>query len=499
MQTFGGCCKGQIPCSLVHCKFDALLLAAEDLTETKGRSEYDVILANYEVLRFIEHGNRCRPAMDCVPGELLIYRVRRYPEIEKENLFSWIKQLIIQIELYHRCRNNECYRYINPYTVLVTKNDDILLLDMDAKSNGFVLKSMQKRAMREHFVKPAVHIKENTRSALDLYGYAKTMQFILASMKVSPVLTRWEEYRLARIIEKCLSENPKKQYEDLKQIEKELPTIRRMAGNRLHRMGISAITALLLGVGLYTWFGGWENRNGRGDYVQTEKMKHIESDTENIVQENVGAAEGPADGMDMAEEKVYAMEQYLLRNTVKDNQEVIRQGEELHREILRYLAAAYDREQSKERALQVYRDLCIFENQMEYLEEAYTRRIVLERELYPMENLAVETGKEAMERFPASEQLAKDYAEAVAVCTGLNQEEKKVILQPLAESFPIIRELESYIEWESEQRTDVSEENIEQKETESEENARPSETEAVTEKSETETAEGNISPVSTEP
>lgn len=443
--------------------------------------------------------------MDCVPGELLIYRVRRYPEIEKEILFSWIKQLIIQIELYHRCRNNESYRYINPYTVLVTKNDDILLLDMDAQSNKFVLKSMQKRAMREHFVKPAVHIKENTRIALDLYGYAKTMQFILASMKVSPVLTRWEEYRLARIIEKCLSENPKRQYEDLKQVEKELPAIRRMADGRFRRMGIAVITVLLLGAGLYTCFGRWENGKKQEEQLQTENIEHIGSDTENITQESVSEAAGPADGLDMAEEKVHAMEQYLLRNTAKDDKEVIRQGEELHREILRFLAAAYDREQSKERALQAYRDLCVLEDQMEYLEDAYTRRIVLERELYPMENLAVETGKEAMERFPASEQLAKDYAETVAVYTGLDQEEKSAILQPLVERFPIIRKSESYMKWESEseQRAEASEENIEQKkETEAGENVSQGETEAVTEnpKAGTETAaEGDISTASAEP
>lgn len=426
--------------------------------------------------------------MDCVSGELLIHRVRRYPEIEKEILFLWIKQLLIQIEQYHRCRNYQCYKYINPYTVLVTKNDDILLLDMDAQSNEFVLKNMQKRAMREHFVKPVVHIKESTKITLDLYGYAKTIQFILASMKASPDLTRWEEYRLSRIIEKCLSEDSKKRYKDLKQMEKELPDIRRKADSRIRRIGIAVIASFLLGTGMYTCLYGRQIRKEQEKQVQTENIKHIETDMGNIVQEDANAAAGPADGLDIAEEKVNVMEQYLLRNTVKDNQEVIRQGEELHREILRYLAAAYDREQSKERALQIYRELCTFEDQMEYLEDVYTQRIVLERELHPMEDMAVETGKEAVERFPASEQLAKDYAESVAMYTGLDQEEKKAILQPLVEHFPKIRELESYIEWESEQRTDVSEENREQKETVSEENAKQGETE-----------EGDIWFVSAEP
>lgn len=435
--------------------------------------------------------------MDCVAGELLIYRVRRCPEIEKEILFSWIKQLIVQIEQYHRCRSNQCYRYINPYTVVVTKEDDILLLDMEAQSNGFVLKNMQKRAMREHFVKPIVHIKENTRITLDLYGYAKTVQFILASMKVAPALTRWEEYRLARIIDKCLSEDSKKQYENLKQVEKSLPSISGMGEGKFRRMGIAVLAVFLLGLGMFACFYRQGYRKEQANQIQAENMEYIESDKANIVQEDENAAAGPADRLDLADEEVHAMEQYLLRNTMKDNQEVIRQGEVLHREILRYLAAAYDREHSKERALQVYRELCVYENQMEYLEDAYVRRIVLERDLYPMEGLAVETGKEAMERFPASERLAKEYAESVVADTGLDQEEKAAVLQPLTEGFPIIRESESYVKWESEQRIDESEENVEQKEKESEENIRQSEAEITSENSET--AEDDAPPVLADP
>lgn len=468
--------------------------------------------------------------MDCVSGELLIYRVRRCPEIEKRVLFSWIRQLVFQIEQYHRCKNDQCYRYINPYTVLITKDDNILLLDMEAQSNDFVLKSMQQRAMREHFVKPVVHIKENTRIALDLYGYAKTVQFVLASMKVTPALTKWEEYRLARMIDKCLSGDSKKQYDDLKQVEKGLPLIRETGETKLRGAGIAAIAVLLLGLGVFTCFYRQADRKEQGNRIQTEAMKPVDSDTENIVEEaenttagptegldteagpaegvdtaagptegldteagpagGVDTAAGPTDGLDMAEEEVRMLEQYLLRNTVKDNQEVIRQGEVLHREILRYLAAAYDREQSKERALQTYRELCVFENQREYLEEVYARIIVLERELHPMGNRAVETGKEAMERFPASEQLAKEYAESVVLCIGLNQEEKMAILQILTEDFPMIKESESYIKWESEQKKEKSEATIEQKEKESEETYR------IQENSETEPAEGDTQSVS---
>ena len=37
---------------------------------------------HYDVLKFIEHGGRCRPAMDYIQGELLIYRLKRL-KVEK--------------------------------------------------------------------------------------------------------------------------------------------------------------------------------------------------------------------------------------------------------------------------------------------------------------------------------------------------------------------------------------------------------------------------------
>ena len=98
------------------------------------------IEANYEVIRFVEHGGRCWPTMDCVKGQLLLQRLRGEPVIEKAMLFSWLKELVVQLEQYQRCRNNKGYRYLNPYSVLVTAEDKLLLLDLEEESNAFVMK-----------------------------------------------------------------------------------------------------------------------------------------------------------------------------------------------------------------------------------------------------------------------------------------------------------------------------------------------------------------------
>lgn len=76
--------------------------------------------------------------MDCVPGELLIYRVKHCPEMEKEIVYQWFRDILVQMEQYRKCHNDQSYRYINPYSLLVTKENHILLLDLDAESNAFV-------------------------------------------------------------------------------------------------------------------------------------------------------------------------------------------------------------------------------------------------------------------------------------------------------------------------------------------------------------------------
>ena len=164
----------------------------------------------YEVIKFVEHNGKCRIVMDCIPGRLLVYRMQDADGPAKDEVFRWFGMLAGELEKYHRCKRDQCYRYLNPYSVLVTAENKIFLLDLSAESNGFVLQNMQKPAMREHFVKPVIH---------------KTMQFILARAEPVITLSRREEYLLSGIIEKCLGENPKKKYVNLKEVLKELPKV----------------------------------------------------------------------------------------------------------------------------------------------------------------------------------------------------------------------------------------------------------------------------------
>ena len=426
---------------------------------------------HYDVLKFIEHGGRCRPAMDYIQGELLIYRLKHCKEMEKALLFEWMRELLCQLEYFHKCFSNQGYRYVNPYSVLVTAKGKLLLLDLKAESNEFVLRNMQKRAMREHFVKPIVHIRENTRISLDLYGYAKTIQFILANVHVEPSLTSREENRLEKIIDKCLCKNSKKQYDDLKQVHKELPSLRgrnRKPGKKEQkkewkkRRILLLITAGILAVLLLNFMKNRKSEEQDQNSTEMrpegqEKMKlesqemerSIQDDTEENTRQEIkkpdlkeqGNREYPQDGMKELEENVDSLQEYVFQNTTSDNQEIIEQGEELKRELYRYLAAAYDREEMKEQALDAYQELCGTEVREELLEAAYLRRITLEME--QSREIALETAKEALSRIPDSEVLAEKSLEVLAGMEAMTKEERRKELEILEGLYPNLKLLEN--------------------------------------------------------
>lgn len=425
--------------------------------------------------------------MDYLPGELLIYRLKRCQEVEKALLFDWMKQLLYQLELFHRCHSNESYRYLNPFSVLITQEEKLLLLDLEAESNEFVLRNMQKRAMRNHFVKPVVNIRENTKISLDLYGYGKTIQFILANVIVEPSLTKREENRLEKIIDKCLCENQKKQYEDLKQIKKELPSIqeKKLEIPGKWGIGIAALAGILTVFLVFSRGGKTEEQHQLQEYakgyenVQSEDEEKTEDAEERVQQgsdderlplgkerRSVGGMEkGDAeyDGMERAAEGVDALQEYMLRNTTQDNWEIIEQGEVLKRELLRYLAAAYDREEMKEKAKEAYEELCETEEQEELLESAYLRRIALEME--QNQEAAFQTGKEAMMKLPDSQPLAEKYLEVMKELEGMTKEECQKELETLLEQFPALKDSKSYQELEKAYSLMEGEEENEEKNT----------------------------------
>ena len=203
----------------------------------------------YEVMRFIEHGAHCRQSMDCVRGMLMAEFLRRNPRQEKTDLFCWFRGLCVCLDQYHRSRKGrKDYRYLNPYSIVVTEENQLCLLDLEAPSNSFAVKQMQRRAVRDHFVKPVCEMGMEKEYKADLFAYGRMLQFLLAYIVVDPSLTRMEELRLAIVIGRCTGEKRGK-YENIGQVMRALPSVpkeERMSGRRRKRLAVGACICVML-------------------------------------------------------------------------------------------------------------------------------------------------------------------------------------------------------------------------------------------------------------
>lgn len=449
---------------------------------------FQSIAENYEIIRFVEHGNRCRPAMDCVQGELLIYRIKRCPEAEKEEVLRWIKGLARQLEMFHRCRNGQCYRYVNPYSVLLTKDGNVALLDLEAESNAFVMKNMQKRAMRNHFVKPLVHVKETTRLFADFFGYGKTVRFIVANTILDRPLTFYEQRKLYRITEKCIGEDPKKVYQDFEQILREIPNSgRQNVGKKLRTGAIAAgVVLILVGSLMYQALAEREERARPAGKIEGEKQRETEQQSEGELQsetEQQSEAEEREAEQREAEERNQQQREWLANldkqvsnvlgeqlsfQTTEGNQAVIQSGENLRREVLRCLAEAYVREKQNERAVEVLRELCMVEMDTDLLRETYLKRIDLEQAI-GNSLAALESGREASGRFPESKDIQLSYLKTIYNCEIIKKEERKQEVENLLRKYPFLKETEIYLQLEEtyalfaeEKQTEKTEEKTEE-------------------------------------
>ncbi|HJD43207.1 MAG TPA: hypothetical protein H9910_09440 [Candidatus Mediterraneibacter quadrami] len=178
----------------------------------------------YEVLKFIEHGTACRRSLDCVQGVSLIRRMKEHPGMDRRGLLIWLREIARCVDQYHRSGSGQDYRYLNPYSIIVTEEDGLRLLDLEAPDNASVIKKMQTGAVRDHFVRPVYDLGISRNHEADLFAYGKIVQFMMACAEVRPALTGLEEMKLQRVIGRCTGESGKR-YSDFGQVLKALPQI----------------------------------------------------------------------------------------------------------------------------------------------------------------------------------------------------------------------------------------------------------------------------------
>lgn len=131
--------------------------------------------------------------------------VLQNPCIEKRQLFSWITQILVQlqaIELLEGVPNS-----VTPFHMTVRGNQTVVIGEKNSTDYSSVLKKFLP--------------DEGQNSSI--YSFGKTIQFLLAKSDLTPKLTRREETRFKKIISKCLTNNSKKQYQRFSDISIHFP------------------------------------------------------------------------------------------------------------------------------------------------------------------------------------------------------------------------------------------------------------------------------------
>lgn len=391
----------------------------------------------YEVLRFQEYKDQCRQSADCLEGCLLIYYLQEHECIGKGQLFSWFRQLWKSLYDYQRS-NGMNYGCLTPYSVLVVGEAGLFLLDPVGEENGFIIKRMQQRAVRNHFIKKDGRQQGREQKSADLYGYGKLMQFLLASVRTEPELTRREAAKCQKVIAGCTGER-QRPYERICQVQKDLPEIsgqirlfekakdlfHGQKKKRFLKISVAVLAVLVL---------------KNSERMRTDKAE-LRMDAEKLeaADREADAAEGAdntekieAEDESAAEAAERRFRSYLLSNTRKGNELVMSEGEALERCALWALGTAYERETRVEKAIDVYGRLVEIEENREQIATAGIRKMKLEagKEQY---SIALLTGKRVLERTgtePEIEKLMQEYELRIqeqesGVQNGQSREEQK--------------------------------------------------------------------------
>lgn len=181
----------------------------------------------YSVIKFVSDKERCYKGIDYVEGQLLARYLKKYPNIAKEQLLLWMREIIRQLAEFHKLGSQACYRYVNPYMIVVSAERLPLLVDTKAEESYEMIRMMEREEFRRHFIPSDLPYDQQADLAFDLYGLGKSMQYILAHSAPQPELTGREIHQFRKVIKKCLRLHSKKSYQSISAILKEFPKIRK--------------------------------------------------------------------------------------------------------------------------------------------------------------------------------------------------------------------------------------------------------------------------------
>lgn len=224
---------------------------------------------NYEILKFVMHGDKCYMSTDIVKGKPLIVWLKYHAHITKEQFYEWARQIIADLDHFHRCRGNPCYQYVNPYSVIVGEDRKVYLLDLASKEQEDMMHLMQRRYVRENFLSPENQYYQKSEEKEDIYGFGKMIQYVLSSAELEPELKFLESVRIQKIITRCLDKQGKKRYQKLSDLSGQFSLSEKRNGSKkiMYVMIALAVIGLLVlsGNRIVSCISGQSRRQGGQD------------------------------------------------------------------------------------------------------------------------------------------------------------------------------------------------------------------------------------------
>lgn len=237
---------------------------------------------NYEILKFVMHGDKCYISTDIVNGKPLIVWLKYHAHITKEQFYEWARQIIADLDHFHRCRGNPCYQYVNPYSVIVGEDRKVYLLDLASKEQEDMMHLMQRRYVRENFLSPENQYYQKSEEKEDIYGFGKTIQYVLSSVELEPEFKFLESVRIQKIITRCLDKQGKKRYRKLSDLSGQFTLAEKRNGSKkiMYAMIALAVIGLLVlsGNRIASCISGQSRRQGGQDMklADTERKEGAE-------------------------------------------------------------------------------------------------------------------------------------------------------------------------------------------------------------------------------
>lgn len=238
---------------------------------------------NYEVLKFVMHGDKCYMSTDIVKGKPLIVWLKYHAHITKEQFYEWARQIIADLDHFHRCRGNPCYQYVNPYSVIVGEDRKVYLLDLASKEQEDMMHLMQRRYVRENFLSPENQYYQKSEEKEDIYGFGKMIQYVLSSVELEPELKFLESVRIQKIITRCLDKQGKKRYQKLSDLSGQFSLSEKRNGSKKIMYVMIALAVIgLLGLSgnrIVSCISGQSRRQGGQDtkLADTERKEDMKA------------------------------------------------------------------------------------------------------------------------------------------------------------------------------------------------------------------------------